>query len=57
VHENIDYGTSISGSITDAAKACGEKLAQEISYNANSTDVSAQVLELKNGTPSPAMTA
>ena len=51
VHENTDYGTSVAGSITDAAKARGQTIAQTISYNANGTDVSPQVLALKNGNP------
>ncbi len=51
VHENTDYGTSVAGSITEAAKARGRTIAQTISYNANGTDVSPQVLALKNGKP------
>ncbi|HUA77855.1 MAG TPA: ABC transporter substrate-binding protein [Acetobacteraceae bacterium] len=51
VHENTDYGTSVANSITGAATARGRKIAQTISYNANGTDVSPQVLELKSGNP------
>ena len=51
VHENTDYGTSVAGSITAAAKARGQAIAQTISYSANGTDVSPQVLALKNGKP------
>jgi branched-chain amino acid transport system substrate-binding protein len=51
VHENTDYGTSVAGSIIEAAKARGQAIAQTISYNANGTDVSPQVLALKNAKP------
>ncbi|HET6182223.1 MAG TPA: ABC transporter substrate-binding protein [Acetobacteraceae bacterium] len=51
VHENTDYGTSVADSIEQAAKARNTPIAQRISYNANSTDVSAQVLSLKQGAP------
>jgi branched-chain amino acid transport system substrate-binding protein len=51
VHEQTDYGTSVAGSIADAAKARGQKIAESISYNANGTDVSPQVLQLKNANP------
>ena len=42
VNENTDYGTSVADSIEAAA---------QIPYNANSTDVSAQVLQLKEKRP------
>jgi len=51
VHEDTDYGTSVAGSISEAASKRGIKIAQDISYNANGTDVSPQVLQLKNGQP------
>jgi len=51
VHEDTDYGTSVAGSITQAASKRGIKIAQDIAYNANGTDVSPQVLQLKNGQP------
>lgn len=51
VHENTDYGTSVAGSISQAAAKRGIKIAQNIAYNANGTDVSPQVLQLKNGQP------
>ncbi len=47
VNENTDYGTSVSASILDAAKAANIKVAAHIAYSANSSDVSAQVLQLK----------
>jgi branched-chain amino acid transport system substrate-binding protein len=51
VNENTDYGTSVAASIQDAAKAANIKVAAQIAYNANSSDVSAQVLQLKSAQP------
>jgi branched-chain amino acid transport system substrate-binding protein len=51
VFENTDYGTSIAGSLRDAAKAAGFPIAADVSYNANGSDVSAQVLQLKDKKP------
>jgi branched-chain amino acid transport system substrate-binding protein len=51
VNENTDYGTSVSASVIDAAKAANIKVAAQIAYNANSSDVSAQVLQLKTLQP------
>lgn len=51
VNENTDYGTSIAGSVKNAAEKHGFTVAAEIAYNANSTDVSAQVLQLKQKNP------
>jgi branched-chain amino acid transport system substrate-binding protein len=51
VNENTDYGTSVAGSILEAAKAAGITVAAQIAYSANSTDVSAQVLQLKDKQP------
>jgi branched-chain amino acid transport system substrate-binding protein len=51
VNENTDYGTSVAASIQDAAKAADIKVAVQIPYNANSSDVSAQVLQLKGAQP------
>ncbi|HYM04253.1 MAG TPA: ABC transporter substrate-binding protein [Stellaceae bacterium] len=50
VHENTDYGTSVGGSIVDAAKKAGFAVI-DIAYNAKSTDVSSQVLQLKEKQP------
>jgi len=47
VNENTDYGTSVGGTIVEQAKKHGFTVAAQIPYNANSTDVSAQVLQLK----------
>jgi branched-chain amino acid transport system substrate-binding protein len=51
VNENTEYGTSVAGSIIEAAKKVGINVAAQIPYNANSADVSAQVLQLKDKRP------
>jgi branched-chain amino acid transport system substrate-binding protein len=51
VNENTEYGTSVAGSINEAAKRAGITVAAQIPYNANSTDVSGQVLQLKQTQP------
>jgi branched-chain amino acid transport system substrate-binding protein len=48
VNENTDYGMSVAASILDAAKAGNINVAAHISHNANSSDVSAQVMQLKS---------
>jgi len=51
VNENTDYGTSVGASIVAAAKTANIPVAAQIPYNANSSDVSAQVLQLKTARP------
>src|SRR5215813_2118488 len=51
VNENTDYGTSVAASIVDAARQANITVAAQIPYNANSTDVSGQVLQLKEKKP------
>jgi branched-chain amino acid transport system substrate-binding protein len=51
VNENTEYGTSVSGSVSEALKKAGLTIAAQIPYSANSTDVSAQVLQLKEKKP------
>jgi branched-chain amino acid transport system substrate-binding protein len=51
INENTDYGTSVGASILDAAKAANINVAAQIPYNANSSDVSAQVIQLKTLQP------
>ncbi len=51
VNENTDYGTSLADSLAKAAEGHGKKLALRVAYNANSTDVSSQVLRLKSVAP------
>ena len=48
VNENTEYGTSTGNAIVAAVTAKGLKIDTRIAYNANSSDVSAQVLQLKN---------
>ena len=48
VNENTEYGTSTGNAIIAAATAKGLKIDTRIAYNANSSDVSAQVLQLKS---------
>ncbi len=51
VYENTDYGTSVSGTVRDSAKAHGITVVADIAYNANGANVSPQVLELKEKNP------
>ena len=51
VHENTEYGTSVSNVITSTFKANGLSIAQDISYSANTTDLQSQVLQLKEKKP------
>ena len=51
VNENTDYGTSIAKLVREAAKDAGLTVGLEIPYNANTTDVSSQVLQLKQANP------
>jgi branched-chain amino acid transport system substrate-binding protein len=51
VNENTDYGTSVAASILEAARKTGINVAAQIPYNANSSDVSGQVLQLKDLKP------
>jgi branched-chain amino acid transport system substrate-binding protein len=51
VNENTDYGSSVAASVVDAANAAKLTIAARIAYNANSSDVNAQVLQLKTVQP------
>ncbi len=51
VNENTDYGTSVGASVVEAAKTANVKVGAQITYNANSADVTAQVLQLKSLQP------
>ena len=55
VNENTEYGTSAGDAVTKALDAKGMKVALRIAYSANSTDVSAQVLQLKQANPQAAI--
>ena len=52
VNENTEYGTSVGGAISKAIEELGMKVTMRIPYGANSTDVSSQVLQLKEAQPS-----
>ena len=51
VNENTDYGTSVADEIEAAARKANIPVAMRIPYGANSADVSAQVLQLKERRP------
>lgn len=51
VNENTDYGTSVADAIEAAAKEKSLPVAIRIPYSASTTDVSAQVLQLKEKQP------
>jgi branched-chain amino acid transport system substrate-binding protein len=51
VNENTDYGTSVADAIEAAAKENKVTVAIRIPYSASTTDVSAQVLQLKEKNP------
>src|ERR1043165_649191 len=51
VNENTDYGTSVAEAIKTAAKENKIPVAIRIPYSASTTDVSAQVLQLKEKNP------
>jgi len=51
VNENTDYGTSVADAVEAAAKKAGLTVANRIPYSASTTDVSAQVLQLKDKQP------
>jgi branched-chain amino acid transport system substrate-binding protein len=51
VNENTDYGTSVAESIIEEAKKANIPVSIRIPYSASSTDVSAQVLQLKEKNP------
>jgi branched-chain amino acid transport system substrate-binding protein len=51
VHENTEYGNSISSVVSEVFAKDGLKITQNISYSANSTDVQPQVLQLKEKNP------
>jgi branched-chain amino acid transport system substrate-binding protein len=51
LNENTDYGTSVGDAIEQEAKKANVAVAIRIPYSASSTDVSAQVLQLKDKNP------
>jgi len=55
VNENTDYGTSVGDAVEAEAKKNNVPVAIRIPYSASSTDVSAQVLQLKDKNPDVAV--
>jgi branched-chain amino acid transport system substrate-binding protein len=55
LNENTDYGTSVGDAIEAEAKKNNVQVAIRIPYSASSTDVSAQVLQLKGKKPDVAI--
>jgi branched-chain amino acid transport system substrate-binding protein len=51
VHDNTEYGTSVSSVITSVFKERGQSIALDIAYAVNATDVQSQVLQLKEKQP------
>jgi branched-chain amino acid transport system substrate-binding protein len=51
VNENSEYGTSIADTIIAEGRSRGLPVDQQLSYAANSADVSSQVLQLKQENP------
>ena len=55
INENTEYGTSVGDAIVKALDGHGVKVIQRIPYAASGTDVSAQVLQLKQANPDVAI--
>ena len=51
VHDNTEYGASVSSVISSVFKAKGENAPIDIAYAPNATDVQSQVLQLKEKKP------
>src|SRR6202034_4627553 len=51
VHDNTEYGTSVSSVVTSAFKENGQTIALDIAYAVNATDVQSQILQLKEKKP------
>jgi branched-chain amino acid transport system substrate-binding protein len=51
VHDNTEYGTSVSSVITSVFKDNGQNAPLDIAYAPNATDVQSQVLQLKEKKP------
>src|ERR1700692_4154078 len=51
VHDNTEYGTSVSTVITSVFKESGQGVPLDIAYTANAPDVQSQVLQLKEKKP------
>jgi branched-chain amino acid transport system substrate-binding protein len=55
VFENTEYGTSVADTIRSQAKTANFTVVADIPYSANTTDVSSQVLQLKEKKPDAAI--
>jgi branched-chain amino acid transport system substrate-binding protein len=51
VYENTDYGNSVAASVREAAREANLLIGADISYSANTTEVSPQVLQLRDKKP------
>jgi branched-chain amino acid transport system substrate-binding protein len=51
VYENTDYGNSVAASVREAAREANLLIGADISYSANTTEVSTQVLQLRDKKP------
>ena len=51
VYENTDYGNSVAASVREAARQANLLIGADISYSANTTEVSPQVLQLRDKKP------
>jgi branched-chain amino acid transport system substrate-binding protein len=51
LHDNTEYGTSVSSVITSVFKSNGESAPLDIAFAPNATDVQSQVLQLKEKKP------
>ena len=51
MHENTEYGNSVSSVISDAFTKGGLNVSMKIAYAANGPDVQPQVLQLKEKNP------
>jgi branched-chain amino acid transport system substrate-binding protein len=51
VYENTEYGTSVAASVREAARDANLLVSADVPYSANTTDVSSQVLQIKDKKP------
>jgi branched-chain amino acid transport system substrate-binding protein len=51
VYENTEYGTSVAASVREAARDANLLVSADVPYSANTTDISSQVLQLKDKKP------
>src|ERR1700740_3317814 len=51
VHDNTEYGTSVSSVINSVFKANGQNIALDFAHAVNATDIQSQILQLKEKQP------